>query len=378
MDPDTRDDRPSLLVRILAPIAFFWVFSCGVAWIASGAKNYPDRFSESVLWGGVAGAPAVTVALYLFVSLVRRLIRGRASSWGALFFSSGAVFGGLAMNLVLFSFYLDRVFPPFYSHGRRLHHKAKILAASAQAGAGWIGSQAIALDVEDGERDAVAAQWRENGSKEHASIAAFAHVTLDLMAVGAPATIIAAAQRAALDEVRHAEACYAVARAIDGREESPAPFPEAHVRRTLAKARPVALAQIAVDALADGALNEGIASRILARLAKRAGTPELSQLLAQTAADEARHARDSWDVIEWCVAEGGDLVRYALARAKEAMPAHLGSPLPPAARSGAWEAWGVQGVSLEIAEYAIVRRQAQRRLDTILAASGTSEARSAA
>jgi len=301
-----------------------------------------------------------------FFSLVIRLIRGKASSWDGLLFSSGAIFGGLIMDLMVWDLYVARVYPSFFAHGRRLHHKAKILAARAQPGAGWIGSQAFELGVASSERDGIAAQWRGNGSKEHASIAAFAHLTLDLVALGAPAALVGAAQRAALDEVRHAETCYGIARSIDGREESPAPFPEAQVRRTLASARPVALAQLAVDALADGALNEGIAARILARLTKRAGTRDLSLMLAQMAADEARHARDSWDIIEWCLAEGGEVVRRALTRAKESMPEHLGSPLPAPAREGAWETWGVQGVALEIVEYTVVRRQAQRRLEALL------------
>jgi hypothetical protein len=375
----SRDDRPRLLVRLLGPAAFLWVFLCGVGWINSGAKHNHTSAGvwESATWGFVAAAPGVIAALVTFFSLVVRLLRGKASSALGILFSSGAIFGGLLMDLMVWDLYVDRLYPSFFAHGRRLHHKAKILAPRAQPGAGWTGPETIELDITSSDRDGIAAQWRENGSKEHASIAAFAHLTLDLMALGAPAGLVAAAQRAALDEVRHAEACYGLARSIDGREESPAPFPEAQVRRTLASARPIALAQLAVDALADGALNEGIASRILARLTKRAGAAELSLLLAQMAADEARHARDSWDIIVWCLAEGGEVVRGALARAKDTMPEHLGSPLPPAARGGAWEGWGVQGVALEIAEYAVVRRHAQRRLQVMIDAHRTSVATTA-
>lgn len=369
------EDRPGsgLMVRLVAPAAFLWLLFCGIGWIDSGARHTPTDagFAVSVKWGLLAGAPAFIAAVVVFCWQVARLIRGTGASWSALVFSAGAIFGGLVMDLMVWDLYLSRLYPPAFAHGRRLHHHAKLLAARACRGAGWVSARVPVLDVSAGDRAAIAAQWRENGSKEHASIAAFAHLTIDLMAVGAPATLVAAAQRASLDEVHHATACYGVARKLDGQDESPAPFPQAQTRRTLAVHRPIALAQIAVDALADGALNEGIASRILARLSRRASTPELARALAQMATDEARHARDSWDVIEWCLASGGDVVRRALVRARDTMPEELGSPLPPAARGGGWEAWGIQGVALEVSEYAVVRRHAQRRLDALL---GTHEA----
>ncbi len=362
------DDAPPRTAHLLVPIAsFLWLAGCGYSWLASGARHTEGGFQASVLFVA-AGAPAFVAALVMFVLLAFRLVRGREASPFGILFSIGAMAGGLLMNSLFFNMWLDRAYPTFFAHGRRLHNGKKLLAPASAPGDGWIARDDFAgeLPVPEAHRDGLAAQWRDNAAKEHASIAAFAHLTLDLSVVGAPARLVLAAQRAAADECRHAQLAYTIAARMDGRNESPTPFPGALARRTLAPVRDVALAQIAVDALADGALNEGLAARILARLVKDAATPELAIKLSEIATDEARHAKDSWDVIEWCAAEGGDVVARALLRAAAAMPMHLGSPLPVAARLGAWSPWGVQGATLEVTEYAVVRRLAQRRLQTLL------------
>ena len=353
---------PSRRVLALSVLAFLWTFAWGVIWIWTGARNEPDRWKMSVLCGFFAVAPAVLGAFAILGHAGLQLWRGKPASYGAITFSIGTLCGGLLMNAMALSIFLDYLFPPFFAHGRRLHRGKEILSPGATAGAGWV-EGALEVDVPEELRAGLAAQWRENGSKEHASIAAFAQLTLDLIAVGAPARLVAAVQADAADEVRHAGQCYAVAAAIDGVVASPAPFPEAREHRTLPARREHALAQLALEALADGVLNEGIAARLLARTALGA-KGELRALLHGMAADEARHAKDSWDVLAWCVAEGGPLVRAALAKVE--LPAQLGSPLPEGARDGAWIPWGVQSVALEASEYTIVRRQTAARLDELL------------
>jgi hypothetical protein len=362
------DDRVWWGWAMLGGGSFFWLFGCGVGWGLSGARHKPDGFTTSVLWGVVLGAPAMVAALVTFAKLTMRLVRGRETSPLGLLMSTGALGGGLLTHWMVFDLWMQQLYPHYFAHGRRLHRGGQILAPRSAPGNGWLGSAVDreGLHVPEAMRDGIAAQWRENAAKEHASIAAFAHLTLDLMAVGAPARLVKAAQEAAGDECRHAEQAYAIAARMDGRAESPAPFPDAFARRPLCAKREIALAQIAVDALLDGALNEGIASRILARLSRHAATRELCETLSAIASDEARHAKDSWDVVEWCLEAGGVTVARALEDARVAMPQHLGSPLPEAARDGAWTPWGVQGVALEVAEYAVVRRGAQRRLGELL------------
>jgi hypothetical protein len=67
-------------------------------------------------------------------------------------------------------------------------------------------------------REAIAARWRINAQTEHASVAAFANLTLALVGVGAPSRLVDAAQRDGQDETRHVWLCFALANAIDGRD----------------------------------------------------------------------------------------------------------------------------------------------------------------
>jgi hypothetical protein len=227
--------------------------------------------------------------------------------------------------------------------------------------AGWTDAGLSAIDATDAPAG-LADQWRENGKTEHASVAAFARLTLDLMALGAPSRLVADSNRDALDEIRHAELCFGIARALDGRDVGPAPFPEAQRVSTLTRVRPVALAQLAVDSLVDGALHEGVSARVIAKLARRSEVPAIRAALVELAADEGRHAAHGWAVVEWCLAEGGTPVARALAGALRALPVRSKSSLPAAAEDGAWERWGIHGARLEADEYAAGRAHVVRRV----------------
>ncbi|HEY0463400.1 MAG TPA: hypothetical protein VGC79_04285, partial [Polyangiaceae bacterium] len=234
-------------------------------------------------------------------------------------------------------------------------------------GASWVDS---ALELEGRVRapSGVGQQWRENGRTEHASVASFARLTLDLMALGAPPALVTSASLDALDEIRHTEACFALAHALDGKLESPGPFPEAQRAHTLSTVRSVALAQLAVLSLVDGALHEGVSARIIAKLARRAQHPKLVGILKQIAADEGRHAAHGWDVVEWCVEQGGFAVESALRGAIRVLPEQMRSSLPEPAANGAWEAWGIHGEALEREEYSAARADLVRRVERLTGA----------
>ena len=70
-----------------------------------------------------------------------------------------------------------------------------------------------------------AAAWERAGADEHASVAAFARLSLQLMAHGAPADLLRDVHQAALDEVGHAERCWSVARRLGAASVGAAPFP---------------------------------------------------------------------------------------------------------------------------------------------------------
>jgi hypothetical protein len=114
-------------------------------------------------------------------------------------------------------------------------------------------------------------EWRRTAQAEHASVASFARHALTLLAVGAPARLLHAVQRAGDDEVRHAEICFAMAQAYHGCDTlgdgsttgvsfAPAPFPFPPGSIELERS----LAAIAAGCMSEGCCNETSAALILA------------------------------------------------------------------------------------------------------------------
>jgi hypothetical protein len=149
-------------------------------------------------------------------------------------------------------------------------------------------------------RDAGA--WARAGAAEHASIAAFAKLSLELMAHGAPMDLLRAVHAAALDEVDHAERCFRLA---GGVVAGPFPFGATlDLRRSLAA--------IAADAVREGCVGETIGA-VLARVAaEHAPDADVAEVLAAIADDEERHSALSWRIVAWAVRMGGEDVRAAV------------------------------------------------------------------
>jgi hypothetical protein len=149
---------------------------------------------------------------------------------------------------------------------------------------------------------------------EYASVASFAELALQLMALGAPATLVARCHRAALDEISHA----AIADALDGRPHEPfAPVPHLLGRRIgrRCRTRRAQVARLALDSYRDGWLNEGRAAARLDVRAAAASDPNERAALERVAADERGHADLARDVVLWCFELQPRSVGRALPRA---------------------------------------------------------------
>jgi hypothetical protein len=360
---------------------------------ALGTEDASDGGRRHARWAGILfGASLAMSAVTLLAAAIFRLRVGASIGFGVAALLAAAGFfrgiaallragqasrltGGFAFAVVIsmlangFMSLLGALFALFatanFSRGRQLRRWGSVLLPPVSAGSAWA-ELPLAPVVEPEVRRGLAAQWRENGRTEHASVAAFARLTLDLMALGAPPALVAAANRDALDEIRHAELCFSLARAIDGEDESPAAFPEAQRARTLPGTRTLALAALAVDSLVDGALHEGVSARVIARLAKRCEEPQIRAVLKEIAADEGRHAAHGWDVVRWCLAEGGRPVADALRGAIAALPRTMRTPLPEAAEGGGWERFGIHGRVLEAEELASTRADVVRRVEKLI------------
>jgi hypothetical protein len=148
-------------------------------------------------------------------------------------------------------------------------------------------------------RALLADHWLRTGAAEHASIAAFSRVSLELIALGAPSTLVAACHRAALDEVRHATTAYAFASAYAGEPLEPSGLPEASLPMT------PDLRRLARETLLDGCVGETAAALVAARETDACEDPVIERALASIERDEARHAELAFRILAWALSRGG-------------------------------------------------------------------------
>ncbi|HWC75384.1 MAG TPA: hypothetical protein VG454_15725, partial [Gemmatimonadales bacterium] len=140
-----------------------------------------------------------------------------------------AIFGGFIGTIALALGIAALVVLPHLSCGRPLRVRGRWVITSvapAAEPAGWTEALALA-PVPEAARRVLADVWTVEARAEHAAVAAFSKLALELMALGAPPDLVARANRAAIQEVEHARLCFAVASAYAGRALEPAPLPEA-------------------------------------------------------------------------------------------------------------------------------------------------------
>lgn len=163
----------------------------------------------------------------------------------------------------------------------------------------WTASIEPSLALAPELRARLAVAWLEIARLEHASVAAFAALAVRLLAAGAPPALIAAAHRAALDEVRHAQLAFTLASAYRGEQVGPGCF-------EAARRAPVDgdLRALAIETFVDGCIGETAAAHGAEVVAALAGDPVVAAALAEIAEDETRHAALAWSIVAWCVRRG--------------------------------------------------------------------------
>ena len=179
------------------------------------------------------------------------------------------------------------------------------VTAPLRAGASWLAAP-FAVDagthgLPDPERAARAQHWLQDARMEHASVASFARTTLELMALGAPASLVRDTQRASLDEIEHTEVCFAIAAAYGAQATEPGPLPAL-------PARAADVERFAFDTLVEGCIGETNAALEAAERARNVPSV-LVAACTRIADDEARHSALAWRTLAWAL-QG----RAALAR----------------------------------------------------------------
>lgn len=254
-----------------------------------------------------------------------------------------------------------------FSRGRQLRRWGKpVFAPLVPEASGWLpSSETLHLDTSAPLEAAEA--WRHNGLTEHASVAAFGRVAAELVSLGAPANLIEAAYADALDEHRHTRLCFGLARDLDGRTLAPGPLPAVSALGMRGAPRAARLAHLAVESLVDGALNEGVSARVVAGLSRVAELPRIREVLSEIARDEARHAAHGFQVLRWCLEEGGAPVAVALEAALKTLPIDAGA-LPYDVEEA--ETWGLPSRARLRAEYRSVRERTVARTRRLLRSAG--------
>ncbi|MBK7586115.1 MAG: ferritin-like domain-containing protein [Myxococcales bacterium] len=163
-----------------------------------------------------------------------------------------------------------------------------------------------------GERAALAAHWAKVGQMEHASVAAFARFTLQLLALGAPAALVRDSQEAMADELRHAQTAFGLASAYSGSQVGPAAL---DVSGALGGEDVASIVRLTFR---EGCVGESAAAHEARVSAESAADPVVRGVLEDIGADEERHALLAWKLVRWAFdcfgTEARDAVRAEVAR----------------------------------------------------------------
>jgi len=159
---------------------------------------------------------------------------------------------------------------------------------------------------------------------EAAAVHAFDRLARELRAFGAPDDLVAAAERSARDEVRHATLTARLARRRGG-EVRTLPTPVLPVRTPAA---------VALENAVEGCVRETFGALQATFQAAHARDPELARAFRGVARDETRHAALAWEVAGWIDAllspEERAEVATAQRAAVEALRGALGAEVPAA------------------------------------------------
>lgn len=188
------------------------------------------------------------------------------------------------------------------------------------------------------QRDQLASFWTDIALAEHASIAEFHRVSLELLRFGAPEALIAAAQRAAMDEARHARRAFDLASSYAGERLSAGAM-------QLPVAMPLAatLVELARNTVQGGCIAETQSAALCMRLVRRATDAKVKSVLEGIVRDELRHAELAWAIVRWAMEAGGAAVHEAVANELGARPspttpdgALVGTPADPMLAAHGW------------------------------------------
>ena len=225
--------------------------------------------------------------------------------------------------------YTEPVSRPQRPCGRLYFVEDRATRARTQETRAWMGANVDAPDgASEHTLERAARAWLDDALEEHASIAAFSRATLELMALGAPADLLAEYQSASLDEIRHARACFALVAALSGQDISAGKIEVEGPRDDLDV--------IVADVFWGGCVGESIAALCAQRALRDCTWEPARAALSQIAEDEARHAALAWSTLSFL----GELDPERVRRVLEAASPPTHTPSPTATTDASWNALG--------------------------------------
>lgn len=197
--------------------------------------------------------------------------------------------------------------------GRPFYVEGEARVAPTRGRADWClaaGSLPASPAMPDDLRQRLAAYWTEVGQFEHASIASFARFGLQLMRLGAPASLLRATRAATGDEIEHAQLAFALASSYAGVAIGPGAL---EIAASLDATHDVHA--IVAGLVREACIDETLAALEAAEAASWARDPRVAATLEQIAADELRHAQLGWRALRWILDGADDELRgFALAQ----------------------------------------------------------------
>ncbi len=183
--------------------------------------------------------------------------------------------------------------------GRPLIVEGRPIEGTTRSIPGWHDARLPGPDVarlSAEERRLLALHWARIGAAEYASVAGFHRFAMDLLANGAPPELMIGAQRAALDEVRHARLAFTLASAFAGAPVGPGAL-------DLPAAVPIhrSLTELAVATAEEGCTVETLSACLLAEALHHATDPAVVAALSRMRRDEDRHAELAWRTLAWAL-----------------------------------------------------------------------------
>ena len=162
-------------------------------------------------------------------------------------------------------------------------------------------------------RDALADHWTRTGLMEHASVAAFARFTLQLLALGAPPALVTGATNAMRDETEHARLAFGLASAYAGSSVGPGALPIDG-----------ALDRFDVPSFLATLVREGCVGETVAATEARAARdavrdPVVYRVLEKIAREELDHSVLAWRTLAWLVESGRVSAVAALVEVNDAL-----------------------------------------------------------